>query len=295
MAQDLSNAEGIEIDGDYLNGKLKDNQTRVNAFINQDIVQFFQKLMDLASISPNDQDDNEANGYQFIDALVAKIRDTEASTTEKGTVEKATTAEAQSGAADKFLDAALLQLVTATTTRKGIVEKATTAEAQAGTAEKYLDAALLQLVTATTSRKGVAEIATTAEAQALTDDTRIMTPNKVGAITDGTLIKILNIGDWDMNALSGVLVTHGLTLSKIISVEAYIRRDDDASSEPSAISSLIGGPCFGTVTYDTLAGKVGARASDVVLIRDAQIFNYQNTSYNKTSYNRGYIVIRHLP
>jgi hypothetical protein len=66
-----------------------------------------------------------------------------ATTTVKGIVEKATTAEAQAGTSEKYLDAALLQLVTATETRKGIVEKATLTEIIAKTADKYIDALLL--------------------------------------------------------------------------------------------------------------------------------------------------------
>jgi len=69
MAQNLSNATGIGTDGDYLNGNIVDNQTLINAFINQDIIQFFQKLMDDANLAPNDLDDNETNGYQFVEAL----------------------------------------------------------------------------------------------------------------------------------------------------------------------------------------------------------------------------------
>lgn len=142
--ENLSNATGIGVDGDFLNGNLVDAQTLINAFINQDLVQFFQKLASLGGITFNDLPDNEANGYQLHDALQTLVRSFVATTTLKGTVEKATTAEAQAGTAEKYLDAALLQLVTATTTRKGIVEKATQTETLAGTAEKYIDALLLQ-------------------------------------------------------------------------------------------------------------------------------------------------------
>lgn len=57
----------------YLKGKVEDTETIVNEQLNNDIVQFFVKLMNLASLSPNGNYDNETNGYQFIDALVAKI------------------------------------------------------------------------------------------------------------------------------------------------------------------------------------------------------------------------------
>ena len=69
MARDLSAQDGIGSDANYLNGDLVDGQTVVGEGINQDIVQFFQKLMDLAQIAANGNPDNEANGYQFIEAL----------------------------------------------------------------------------------------------------------------------------------------------------------------------------------------------------------------------------------
>lgn len=142
--EDLSLATGIGTDVNFLNGNLEDALTLINAFINQDPIQFFQKLADLGGITFNDLPDNETNGYQLIEALETVVRSYVATTVLKGTVEKATTAEAQGGTADKFLDAALLQLVTATETRKGIVEKATQTETLAGAVDKFIDALLLQ-------------------------------------------------------------------------------------------------------------------------------------------------------
>lgn len=73
MAKDLSAATGIGTDGNYLNGNLVDEQTRCDSHINQDIVQFFQKLMDSAGFTANGNFDNETNGYQFVDALTQFI------------------------------------------------------------------------------------------------------------------------------------------------------------------------------------------------------------------------------
>lgn len=69
MAKDLSNATGIGTDSDFLNGNLVDLQTLFDEHIYQDIVQFHQKNMHDAGISPNGNFDNEANEYQLIDAL----------------------------------------------------------------------------------------------------------------------------------------------------------------------------------------------------------------------------------
>jgi len=70
MAKDLSLQTGIDnSDANYLNGKIVDNQTLIGEGINQDIVQFFQKLMHDSLLVVNDDFDNENNGYQFISAL----------------------------------------------------------------------------------------------------------------------------------------------------------------------------------------------------------------------------------
>jgi len=69
MAKILSDSAGIVIDADFLDGKLQGGVTVASVDINQDIVQFFQKIMALASMTGNNDFDNEVNGYQFIDAL----------------------------------------------------------------------------------------------------------------------------------------------------------------------------------------------------------------------------------
>lgn len=75
MAQNLADAEGIVVDDDYPKGvKIVDNETTVNAHINQDIIQFFQKLMRISGTTPNTLDDNEVNGYQFIEALIKSFK-----------------------------------------------------------------------------------------------------------------------------------------------------------------------------------------------------------------------------
>lgn len=73
MAKDLSLQTGVTADANFLNGKIVNNVTLVGEGVNQDPIQFFQKLMSLASITPNGNPDNEANGYQFVSALLDYI------------------------------------------------------------------------------------------------------------------------------------------------------------------------------------------------------------------------------
>jgi hypothetical protein len=73
MAKDLSSAPGIGSGPGFLNGNIQDNLTLIGEYINQDPIQFFQKLMDIAGLTANDDYDNETNGYQLIEALYKSI------------------------------------------------------------------------------------------------------------------------------------------------------------------------------------------------------------------------------
>lgn len=107
--RDLANQVGIGDDPAFLNGNLVNNQTLVGEGINQDLVQFFQKLADLAGTVFNDLPDNETNGYQLMEALELVVRAFAATTALKGTVEKATPTETSNGTPNKFIDAELLK------------------------------------------------------------------------------------------------------------------------------------------------------------------------------------------
>jgi hypothetical protein len=75
MAQDISTAEGIVYDANYpKNYKIVDGATKVGAKINQDIIQFFQKLLLESNIIPNGLDDNDVNTYQLVESLYQTIR-----------------------------------------------------------------------------------------------------------------------------------------------------------------------------------------------------------------------------
>lgn len=61
--------------GDYSYGTMRDDTgaddgTRANTEFMTDYVQFFERLMDLSAIPPNGLPDNDANGYQLMEALL---------------------------------------------------------------------------------------------------------------------------------------------------------------------------------------------------------------------------------
>lgn len=102
MAKDIADVLGIVEDTDFPTGyKIVDGQTFVSAELYQDMIQTFQKMLDLASIVPNGKFDNEVNGYQMLDALYETLRinllPTRTPSVKKGVAVWATSAEVKEG------------------------------------------------------------------------------------------------------------------------------------------------------------------------------------------------------
>ena len=97
----LANQTGVQApDADYPKGRIVNNQTIINEEINGDIVNLFQKLVSLASISENGNPDNETNGYQLLQAFAAYVRSLAASESASGVVERANQTEVNTGSDD---------------------------------------------------------------------------------------------------------------------------------------------------------------------------------------------------
>lgn len=78
MARSLSGKPNVTAPGgDYPLGRIKDDSgagdgTPVNELVYGDIHQFFAKLMDIAAVAPNELPDNNADGFQLIEALLKR-------------------------------------------------------------------------------------------------------------------------------------------------------------------------------------------------------------------------------
>lgn len=93
-------------------------------------------------------------------------------------------------------------------------------------------------------------------------------------------IKIIDIGDWDMDATSELTINHGLTRSDIRSVSGVIRNDVDNTTYP-----IHGG-------FDTdLSLRITSISSTQVIISRETSGFFDSASFNSTSYNRGWITI----
>jgi hypothetical protein len=98
--------------------------------------------------------------------------------------------------------------------------------------------------------------------------------------------KIINIGDWDMDATSSIAVAHGLTLTKIRSVTGMIRSDDDAL--------YVGiNPSRDTLVSSSDVSVAYIDATNITLVRRAGS-TPDGTDYNATSFNRGWLVIEYV-
>lgn len=99
--------------------------------------------------------------------------------------------------------------------------------------------------------------------------------------------KIIEIGDWDMDATLRVSVDHGLTATKIRSVTGIIR--NDADTERFVIGS--GGSSGGDmdVHFESTIGN-GLSSTDISIFR--RVGGPQDAvDFNSTGYNRGWIYI----
>lgn len=97
--------------------------------------------------------------------------------------------------------------------------------------------------------------------------------------------KIIEIGDWDMDANQQKAVAHGLTLSKIRTVSTMIRDDAGTNQLP-----LNGGAGVGN---ENNAGNVDSiDATNVNLYRVVGSL-FDSTNYNATGYNRGWVTIEY--
>ena len=98
--------------------------------------------------------------------------------------------------------------------------------------------------------------------------------------------KYIDIGDWDMVASTSVFVNHGLDVNKIRSVTATIRDDASAFNYNETAINITSGafPHFGVFR---------STATQVNLVRvTGGIFD--NTDFDETSFNRGWIRIDYV-
>ncbi len=160
-------------------------------------------------------------------------------------------------------------------------------------------AELNQLAGNTVGGSTVGDIVTNDDTQTLTNKT-LTDPTINGPVINGPVIngavtgtapkvllnqKVIEIGDWNMDADTSVSVAHGLTYANIRSVIALIR--DDADTSVIDFASALNN------NNATSSGNLACQTTNVVLTRDLG-GAFDNTNYDSTSYNRGWITILYV-
>ena len=105
--------------------------------------------------------------------------------------------------------------------------------------------------------------------------------------TGGLLTKVIDIGDWNMDANSATFVAHGLSnFLKIRTVSVMIRRDDDSFFYDLQVVNVLNGL--------TSVSVLSIGPTDIILQRtDTGAFD--QIDFNATSFNRGWVTIQYLP
>jgi len=95
-------------------------------------------------------------------------------------------------------------------------------------------------------------------------------------------VKIIEIGDWDMDADSAKAVTHGLTVTNIRDVKVMVRSD---------AGTLY--PIDYTDGANFSSGKWAGGTTTITVSRQTGEF-FDTTSFDQTSYNRGWVTITYV-
>ena len=97
---------------------------------------------------------------------------------------------------------------------------------------------------------------------------------------DALKTKIIDIGDWNMDTTIDLQVSHGLTQANIRVVAVLIRDDADAIYTMFPAEE----------TFGSTNEQINVTSSDIDMDR-ATSGGFDNTGYNSTSFNRGWITI----
>lgn len=99
--------------------------------------------------------------------------------------------------------------------------------------------------------------------------------------------KIIEIGDWDMDSDATVDVVHGVDATKIRTISVLIQRDDSVRFTPLDGNLATDGSATAS------QGVVIANLATVRLTRLAG-GDYDDTLYDSTSFNRGWVTIKYI-
>jgi len=114
-----------------------------------------------------------------------------------------------------------------------------------------------------------------------------------GVIDYAVLTKILETGDWNMDATIGINIAHGISdWTKIMRVTCIIYADTDNSAYPLSQNLEVAGDPTSPGTA-TVTGSINIGSVNITLNRVTSGW-YDQGGWDNTSYNRGKLIIEYL-
>lgn len=98
-------------------------------------------------------------------------------------------------------------------------------------------------------------------------------------------LKIIEIGDWNMNTTRNITKAHGLTLADIRTIKVFIRQDVNGNVYDFAAA--------GNSQTATANKYVYADSTNVYVYRSTDGF-FDSSNFDNASFNRGWIFVWHV-
>jgi len=232
---------------------------------------------------------DEAEGYASTATTQADLATTQAGLASASAVTAAQQADlaTSNGAAQVLLAEAQVALAEAQVVLASGFASDAEDQADIATAQAVIATTQAELATATTAAGG--SVLATPNAVAVRDGDGKLAGDILGNATTATKhgvlnVKVLDIGDWDMDASPSVSVSvPGIDLSKVRGLSIAIRHDS------GGINDLMG-DLGGTA----IVAPAVTMASNSVTMNRKTGGVFDSTSYDSTSYNRGWITIWYI-
>lgn len=299
--------------GDYPYGRIKNNTgandgTPVDVDVYGDFHQFFERLIDQSDVTANGNPDNSTSGFQLFEAFLKlanrfNCTSTSTVTLALGSKSFAVTANAAATLAYKLGMPLYIQsnnspgkwmfgTFLAFSANNVVI---TVLGFNGSGSDTSWTISIGGFIAANEAYPGITEIATQTEVNAGSDNSRFVTPLKLKTTpevmgVDGAAklrTKVIPIGDWDMDTDLTVSVAHGLTAEQIRTIYVQIRPD---TSSGKSYKSLLFVETASSIDYTQTAGSIAHSNTDVILSR-REGGEFDDTAYNATSFNRGWVTI----
>lgn len=113
-------------------------------------------------------------------------------------------------------------------------------------------------------------------------------------------VKVIEIGDWDMDTDGTKNVAHGLVNYKNIrSISVIIRDDNDTTyynleHMTGSSTPIFGGRVASVNSTNIILARISETLADQLVTTGSATAQFDNAGFDSTSYNRGWITIVHL-